>query len=205
MRHQGRGRRSRPFVSRSVSVIAATPQDVLDFWFVQSSQEDWFKGGPAFDDRCRAMLQTPYEQARDGKLDDWPVRYGADGVLALLILLDQVPRNLFREDGRAYATDAKALALAEAAISACRDLAFDADGQRLFFYLPLEHAEDLAAQDRCCALMAERLKDPEFLVWAEKHRDVIRRFGRFPHRNAVLGRTTTPEEAAYMAEHGRGF
>ena len=146
------------------------------------------------------------DEAAAGRLDDWADR--PEGLLALIVLLDQFPRNLFRNAPRAFATDAQALALAQQA------LAQGVDAQlmpvaRAFIYLPFEHSEDLAMQDRAVALFSALAQHGEafasYLDYAERHRDVIRRFGRFPHRNAILGRASTPEEIAFLARPGAGF
>ncbi len=140
-----------------------------------------------------------HEAAAAGKLTAW--EQDAQGALALLILLDQFPRNMFRGSARAFATDPMARAIAAGALVR----GFDArapEGMRSFFFLPFEHSEDLADQERCIALN-KAAGDADGLKWAEIHADIIRRFGRFPHRNAVLGRVTTPEEQAFL--DGGGF
>ncbi len=124
----------------------------------------------------------------------------ADGALALCLLLDQFPRNMFRGTRRAYRTDPVAVDVADRAIERKHDRAV-APELRRFFYLPFSHSEDPADQERSVAL-AEALGDPETVKWARHHRDIVARFGRFPHRNAILGRSTTPEEAAFLAEEG---
>ena len=140
-----------------------------------------------------------YEAAATGNLSDW--EHSAQGALALLILLDQFPRNMFRGDARAFATDPLARAITAGAIIRGFDSQVPNE-LRGFFYLPFEHSEDLADQERCIALNKAD-GDTENLKWAEIHADIIRRFGRFPHRNAALGRTTTPEEQAFL--DGGGF
>ena len=140
-----------------------------------------------------------YEAAATGKLSDW--EHSAQGALALLILLDQFPRNMFRGDARAFATDPLARAITAGAIIRGFDSQVPNE-LRGFFYLPFEHSEDLADQERCIALN-KAAGDTENLKWAEIHADIIRRFGRFPHRNAALGRATTPEEQAFL--DGGGF
>jgi uncharacterized protein (DUF924 family) len=151
----------------------------------------------AFDSAFRACFLDSHEQAAAGRLDQWAQT--PDGALALVLLLDQFPRNVFRGDARMFATDARAVAAAEAAIAAGHDSAVD-EQLRVFLYLPFEHAEDLALQDRCVALCAPLRED--YLRFAIVHRDIIARFGRFPHRNAVLGRESTPEELAFLADGG---
>jgi uncharacterized protein (DUF924 family) len=157
----------------------------------------WFAKDPAFDARFRERFAALYQAAVGGALDHWGST--APGALALMILLDQYPRNSFRGTPRMYATDARARTLAAAAISHGHDRAVPADLQR-FFYLPFAHSEDLADQDRAVALCA-RLGQPD-LGRAEHHREIVRRFGRFPHRNAILGRASTDAERAYLENGG---
>lgn len=168
---------------------------VLDFWFAPATRERWFKPTPEFDAAVRERLLARHERAAARALAQWEDR--PDGALALLVLLDQAPRNMFRNDARAFATDAAARAVADRAIAAGHDRATALD-RRLFFYLPFEHSEDLADQHRCVALVSERAAIADYLDYAERHRAVIERFGRFPHRNAVLGREPTPEERAWL-------
>jgi uncharacterized protein (DUF924 family) len=118
----------------------------------------------------------------------------------LCILLDQVPRNIFRGTPRAFATDAQARAVARHAVERGFDLAIEDKDRRLFLYLPLEHSEDLADQERCVSLCRERIGDAEYLRYVVRHRDIVARFGRFPHRNAILGRASTAEEEAFLNE-----
>ncbi len=175
---------------------------VLSFWFEDASLDDWFNGGPDFDARVRATLGELYEQAVSGALAEW--RDTADGCLALILLFDQVPRNLFRGEAKAFATDDRAVALAHHAIEEEFDLAVDMP-RRMFFYLPLEHSESLENQFLCVTLMKERVGEPEFIDHARRHADVIERFKRFPARNAALGRDSTEEELAFLAENPDGF
>jgi uncharacterized protein (DUF924 family) len=178
--------------------VIASPEAVLEFWRA-AGEEKWFKKNAAFDDPIRARFLETYEAAAASRLTAW--EQTADGALALTIVLDQFPRNMFRNDARTYAADPLARAVASRAL----DRGFDRDVpdiDRQFFYLPFEHSETLADQDRCCALFAAT-GDADKLKWATLHADIIRRFGRFPHRNAMLGRTTTPEEQAFL--DGGGF
>ena len=179
-------------------------ETVLQFWFEEHGREDWFKKSDEFDEKIRDRFLSGYEQAAAGGLDDW--RQSPLGCVALCLVLDQFPRNLFRDDPRSYATDAAALAVTGLAL----DRGFDRDAaltgvHRLFLYLPLEHSEDLADQRRCVALIRERIGDPDFIDYAERHLRIVERFGRFPHRNAVLGRTSTPEEVAFLEQPGSSF
>ncbi len=171
----------------------ATASDVVTFWR-EAGPEAWFKKDEAFDARIRERFLPTYEAAADGKLSSWEAH--AEGALALLILLDQFPRNMFRGQARMFETDPMARAIAAGALVR----GFDAEApqdMRSFFYLPFEHSESLKDQERSVALF-KATGDAELLKWAEIHADIIRRFGRFPHRNAVLGRATTSEEQAFL-------
>ncbi len=168
--------------------------DVVAFWR-EAGAERWFAKDEGFDADCRARFLGAWERAARGELDGWGAT--AEGALGLVILLDQIPRNMFRNDPRAWSSDPQARAAAEAAISKGFDREVAAE-LRAFFYLPFEHAEGLAAQERSVALFAA-LGDADSLKWARHHRDIVARFGRFPHRNAALGRASTPEELAFLA------
>jgi uncharacterized protein (DUF924 family) len=172
--------------------------DVVAFWR-NAGPKRWFEKDFAFDQEIRERFLDVHEAAADGKLTAW--ERNAEGALALLILLDQFPRNMFRNDARTFATDPMALAIAAGAIVRGFDAQVPAELRR-FFYLPFEHSEDLADQERGLAFY-KAAGDADGLKWAEIHADIIRRFGRFPHRNAVLGRATTPEEQAFL--DGGGF
>lgn len=174
-----------------------TAADVVAFWR-DAGPAKWFGRDAAFDARCGELLGLHLAAARR-ELDGW--RGDATGALALLILLDQIPRNVFRGSAHAYATDPLARAIADGAIAAGFDLATE-DALRVFFYLPFEHSESLDDQHRALALHRERLSAPDADRWAVLHLDIIRRFGRFPHRNAALGRTTTAEEQAFLDAGG---
>ena len=178
-----------------------TPRDLIDFW-TAAGPKAWFKRDPAFDAVMRARFEAAHLAASRGELADWGG--SGDGALALVLLLDQAPRNIYRGSAHAFATDGLALAAAARAVDAGFDLTAPAALQ-VFFYLPFEHAEDLADQDRSVALceaMKAETGDEGFLKWAIGHRDVIVRFGRFPHRNRALGRATTAEEQAFLDEGG---
>jgi uncharacterized protein (DUF924 family) len=187
------------------------PDDILRFWFADgpaTKRAVWFQSTPAFDLACRDLCGAHLDAARDGAFDAWAET--APGALALLILLDQMPRNIHRGTASAFACDAKARAMARAALARGHDREVH-PVQRMFFYLPFEHAEDLAEQDISMRLFTALAAEPEFpngartLDFAARHRDVIRRFGRFPHRNAALGRVSTVAEADYLARPGAGF
>jgi uncharacterized protein (DUF924 family) len=177
--------------------VTAVPNDILGFWQAAGPKK-WYARSSAFDEAIRLKFEPTHHAAARGEYDAWNAT--AEGALALLILLDQFPRNLYRGSGHAYATDGKARAVARAAIAAGfhRQVAPEL---REFFVLPFEHSEDLADQDAGVAAVIE-LDDPDHLKWVELHRDIIRRFGRFPHRNAALGRTTTAEEQAFLDAGG---
>ncbi|WP_293858601.1 DUF924 family protein [uncultured Alsobacter sp.] len=174
-----------------------TPADVIRFWS-DAGEDRWFRADPAFDESCRRAWRHVWEDARAGRLSTWEET--PEGALALVLLLDQMPRNMFRGTPETYATDAAARGVAERAIARGFDARVPQQLKR-FFHLPFMHGEDLAAQDRSLAL-AEAAGDPDGVKWARHHRDIVVRFGRFPHRNAILGRPSTPEEVAWMAEDG---
>ncbi len=177
---------------------AVTPADVLKFW-QDAGPQRWFKKDAAFDEEIRRRFLRAHEAAAAGRLAAWEMT--DDGTLALLILLDQFPRNMFRGEARAFATDPPALGIARRALTR----GFDdkvSDTMRGFFYLPFMHSEKLSDQERCVELYRS-LGNSEGLKFAGMHADIIRRFGRFPHRNAVLGRATTAEEQKFL--DGGGF
>jgi uncharacterized protein (DUF924 family) len=176
-------------------------REVLDFWFDEPSKAHWFKPSAAFDQAVAQRLGDLHERAATGGLDAW--QSSAEGCLALCILLDQAPRQLFRGQARAFATDEQALAIAKRALAEGFDRQLTVD-PRLFLYLPFMHSERTADQERCIALFdTEELRDK--LSHAIEHADIVRRFGRFPHRNAALGRTSTAEEEAYLRDGGKQF
>jgi uncharacterized protein (DUF924 family) len=179
--------------------VKLAPADVVGFWR-DAGMDKWFRGGEAFDAECRARFLDAHFAAARRECEGWMDT--AEGALALLVLLDQIPRNVFRGSGHAFASDGLALHYATRAIAAGFDAASEA-GLRMFFYLPFEHSEDMADQDRAVALFAA-LGNANLLAYANAHRDVIARFGRFPHRNAALGRTNTPDEQAWL-DAGGGF
>jgi uncharacterized protein (DUF924 family) len=172
------------------------PREIVQFWR-EAGPDMWFAKDEMFDSRFRNRFAAEHQAATDGALEHWFTT--AEGALALLILLDQYPRNSFRGTLRMYATDALARRIANAAIAAGHDQAVE-PLLRPFFYLPLAHSEDMADQERSVALAAPLGK--ENLSHAEHHRDLVRRFGRFPHRNPILGREMTTEEQRYLDEGG---
>ncbi len=191
---------------------SVTPAEVLAFWFGRTDATDprWFKRSDAFDAAIRDRFGTTVEAALAGRLDGWAAR--PPGALALIVLLDQFTRNIHRGTPAAFAGDAQALTLALQLVDSGEHLRLP-PLQRWFACLPLEHAEDQALQQQCVrlfeALAAEEGPHREALAgaldYARRHHDVIARFGRFPHRNAILGRASTPEEAAFLLQPGSSF
>lgn len=176
---------------------ARTPIEVLKFWW-DAGPEAWFRSDPAFDDTVRAVLGPLAADAVAGMLDDWSST--PHGSLALILLLDQAPRNIHRGTPAAFAADSRALAVARQALANGFPDAFPPLA-RSFFYLPFQHAEDMETQSQGVDLY-RALGDREGYFYALVHMDAIRRFGRFPHRNAVLGRASSAEEEAYLASGG---
>ena len=181
---------------------------VLDFWFgppPRAARDAWFRKDPAFDDAIRARFGAAVDAALLGAFRAWDVV--PHGALARILLLDQFPRNVFRDTPRAFAGDAAALEAAVSVVDAGADRGLDRY-ERWFLYLPFEHSEDPAVQERSLALfgaLSAETGDRGPLEWAQKHAAVIRRFGRYPHRNAILGRASTPEEIAFLLEPGSRF
>lgn len=177
-----------------------TPQDILDFWFAESTQAHWFVRSDALDQQIRERFGAVYEQAVAGELEDW--KDNAKSALALTIIFDQFPRNMFRGSPKAFATDVLACTLSKYALEHDYDKALD-EKARQFFYLPLMHSETLADQEQSVQLY-KGLGNDLALGFAKEHRDIVEKFGRFPHRNAVLGRKNTPEETEFLKIH-KGF
>lgn len=177
--------------------MTPTPRDIIDFW-LEAGPDRWFSVDPEFDALVTARFLVPHEAAARGDLPGWDA--SADGALALILLTDQFPRNMFRATPRAFATDALALRIAERAIARAFDQAYRPPLKR-FFYLPFMHAEDIAHQKRCEALCAAA-GDAEGVQYAIVHREIIERFGRFPHRNPILGRPMSAEEQAFLDAGG---
>ena len=171
-------------------------EDVLKFWFEQTEPDQWFEKDPAFDASIRKRFLDLHEslvsRGSNGLLPD------AQTALAAVIVLDQMSRNMFRDTPRAFAADPQALWVAESAIVRGFDAGLTKD-QRMFLYLPFQHSEDRQSQARSVALTAS-LGDPELQKWAEAHRAIVDRFGRFPHRNRVLGRISTPDETEFLKQ-----
>ncbi len=180
----------------------ADPVEVLDFWLDEIGPDGWYAGGDELDGLCRERFLEVWQAAHGGGLEHWVD--GTVGSLAYLVVTDQIARNIHRGTALAFATDDQARAAARRAVEAGWDMGAP-EPEREFFYLPFEHSEDIADQERCVALMEERLPgSPDNLLHARAHREVIRRFGRFPTRNRALGRASTPEEEVYLAEGGYG-
>lgn len=174
---------------------------VLDFWFSPDSKKFWFARSSDFDAKVRDVLGPFYERAKKGELETW--KNDPRGALALVILFDQAPRNLHRGSPESFATDARALETARAAIAKNFDQGYSID-ERVFLYLPFEHSEDLATQRESMALF-ERLGNESYLKYATAHFKIIEKYGRFPHRNAVVGRESTPEELEFLKQPGSSF
>ena len=179
-----------------------TVADVLDFWFRPGHREKWFVNDADFDAAVAGALAAPDALAQRGGLSAW--RDGPEGCLALCLLLDQVPRNLYRGRAEAFACDQQARAVTRHALAQGHDRGLTQE-QRLFLYMPLEHSEDLADQEESCRLFAELDENPGWHDYALRHHAIIARFGRFPHRNAVLGRRTTAAEEVFLTEPGSSF
>ncbi len=180
--------------------MTKSANDVLTFWKDEVGVEKWYMGSTALDKEIIDRFMTTYEAARDGRLDHW--QDDATGSLALLLLLDQFPRNMFRGDPQSFATDAKARDVARGAIEKGQDV--EVEGLvRQFFYLPFEHSELLADQDFGYERLSRAMPDHELgLLHARSHREIINRFGRFPFRNDVLGRESSSEEQEFMDAGG---
>jgi len=190
------------------------PQDILQFWFGGSPIENaklWWGKHPDIDARIKAAHTDDIDKAMQGEYADWQT--DPESYLALIILLDQFPRNVYRNDPKTYVCDKRALELALQGIKKGIDKQLNIS-QRTFFYMPLEHAEDKAIQQRCVGLfqkMTDEANEQDqsfcqgFLDFAISHKKVIDRFGRFPHRNKILGRDSTPEEVEYLNQPNAGF
>lgn len=178
------------------------PMEVLDFWLNEIGSEGWYSGGDAIDSTCRDRFLDIWQAAHDGMLDHWID--GTVGTLAFVILTDQLPRNMFRGTAQSFATDPRALMAARKALAEGWDLRAP-EPDRQFFYMPFEHSEDPADQALAVQLMQDRMSsDPDMALHARAHQAVIARFGRFPGRNAALGRDTTAEEKLWLDQGGYG-
>jgi uncharacterized protein (DUF924 family) len=186
--------------------------EILEFWFGKNSEpnygkkrEIWFTKDPLFDEELRKRFYTDYQLATTGSLDTW--QDSARSCLALILLLDQIPRNIFRGQIEAFATDFKAIIAAQKAL----EQGFDKEMlpvERWFIYLPFEHSENMEHQRRCIELFDQLKDDPEStyaIDYAQQHFKIMQRFGRFPHRNAILGRESTPEEIEFLKQENSSF
>ncbi len=202
------------FRDRQPGQTPAAAQAVLDFWFGlpvsaewNVSRREWFAKSDAFDALIRERFLALWQAAHDGAEDDWSMTPG--GACARIVLLDQFPRNMFRGDSRSFATDGMALAAARRMLDAGWDRQLPTPWHRMFCYLPFEHAESIDAQDisvrESIALRDDTGGEVDVVEWAEKHREIIARFGRFPHRNAVLGRVGSEAENAFLKAPGSRF
>jgi uncharacterized protein (DUF924 family) len=182
-----------------MSTVDTTPENILDFWRT-AGHDRWWTKDDEFDAEIRDRFTHVWDAARNGQLSSWQA--SDNGALALVIVLDQFPRNIFRNDARAFSTDPIAREVASRAIADGSDQRIEAD-LRVFMYLPFMHSENLADQKRCVALLHQS-GDEENLKFAQEHADIIQKFGRFPHRNQILGREMKPEEAAFLKSGGFG-
>ncbi|MEO1733816.1 MAG: DUF924 family protein [Pseudomonadota bacterium] len=181
----------------------AGPEDILSFWLDDIGKTGWYKSDPTLDQQIKDKFEKTWEQAMEGAFSMW-LTYPS-GALAYIVLMDQFPRNMFRGTGQAFASDGPARAAAKAALAKGWDLKID-EPARQFFYLPLMHSENLCDQERCVRLLCERMPDTgeSQLLHARAHREVIRKFGRFPTRNEALARPSTAPETAYVRDVGYG-
>ena len=178
---------------KSDSPTAEWVGDVLSFWFTELQPNDWFSGSAAVDDACRSRFGQLYQTLQTRPL--LPSSLDARTLLAAVVVFDQFPRNLFRKSAEAYATDVRAQELARHAVASGKDRALK-DQERYFLYMPFMHSEDRALQAESVRLFTELGGDG--VKWARNHQSIVERFGRFPHRNAILGRTSTPEEVEFL-------
>lgn len=170
------------------------PQDILDFWYAPDMRSKWFASTPQLDASMRERFEPLWEAAVRGELDAW--RSSPQGSLALAIILDQFPLNMFRGTPKSFSSEGQAIAVAKQALAQGFDQKID-PAQLAFLYMPLMHSEDFADQDLSVELFAAAGLENN-LRFAQHHREIVRRFGRFPHRNAILGRTSTPQEIDYL-------
>ncbi len=182
--------------------MSIQPKDILDFWFEQYGPEDWFSKNEAFDQLIKVNFLNSYEEARTGVLHEWLET--PDSLLAKIIVLDQFSRNMFRGDKRMYQADHLACFLSYLAIEKSFDQQFD-DDQKLFIYLPLMHSEILKDQETCVAMIQNMDNIDMSLDYAIQHRDIVKEYGRFPHRNEILGRLSTPKELEFLKKEGSSF
>ncbi len=182
-------------------VKLVAPREVTTFWFDELEERNWFEKNEEVDRTIRDRFMDTHLALSTHVPTEW--RETPEAILALIIVFDQFPRNIFRNSPHAFATDALALREARLMIGKGFDLQ-TSEKRRLFIYLPFEHSENIEDQHRSVALV-ESLNDANLLKYALAHQEVIEQYGRFPHRNAILGRVSTPEEKAYLAKPGAGF
>jgi len=175
-------------------MISTTPQDILDFWYAPDMRTKWFASTPQIDAMMRERFEQVWESAHTGTLESW--NNTPTGCLALVIVLDQFPLNMFRGTAKSFSTEQQAVAVTKQAITQGYDQQIDKE-HVAFLYLPLMHSENLVDQDLCVTLF-EAAGLENNLRFARHHHEIVRRFGRFPHRNAILGRTSSAEELAYL-------
>jgi len=174
---------------------AITPDTILNFWFSETNKKCWFNSTVSFDQNIRSKFESTWERALEHKLDHW--KNSAENTLALVILLDQFPLNMFRDTAKSFTTEKKAIEITHFSISKKYDSQLS--GKKLaFLYMPLMHSENIDDQNLCVCLF-EKTKLDDNLRFAKHHRDIIKKFGRFPHRNAILNRVSSPEELNYLA------
>ena len=181
--------------------MSITPDEIIEFWKNEVGPKGWYSIDPALDQKIRDKFLDFWHDMRAGEYDNWPGK--TKGALATLIAIDQFPRNMFRGSGDSFATDAKARCIAKRAIFAGQDLKIE-EPMRQFFYLPLMHSEVLADQDTCMRMYKLNMSGDERFLHPRAHREVIRKFGRFPYRNKALGRLSTPAEKEYVEAGGYG-
>jgi uncharacterized protein (DUF924 family) len=197
-----RGAREPASLTTSWEAVMSDPIEILDYWLGDVGEAGWYAGGDALDDDIRARFLDIWQAARDGGLEHWA--QGTVGTLAYLILCDQLPRNMHRGHADAFATDAQALAAAKRAVAEGWDMNAP-EPERQFFYMPFEHSEDPADQALSVIYLTERIPgDPEMALHARAHQEIITRFGRFPYRNAALGRDSSAEETEFIEAGGYG-
>ena len=180
-----------------------TKKEVLKFWFEETQPQQWFQKSDSFDREITERFSVTYDMAKKNLCADWTK--DADGALALCLVLDQFPRNMFRDSRKAFETDEKALLISKDALHRGYDMLLT-PVKRKFLYMPFMHSENLDEQNRCVALFAQMQEDePLSYDYALRHQEVIEKFGRFPHRNEVLGRESSEEESEYLKLPGAGF
>jgi uncharacterized protein (DUF924 family) len=172
----------------------SSPQDVIEFWYSEKMRKSWFSSTPELDNQIRDKFKALWRKAAEGGLDEW--KNSPEGCLALIIVLDQFPLNMFRGEAKSFKTEQKAIEVAKYALEKGYDRDIPAE-RRIFLYMPLMHSEQLEDQELSVRLF-EKSNLESSLYFARHHRDLIRKFGRFPHRNAILGRECTEKEIEYL-------